>query len=179
MDHHKFLSQKEMQDLQTQIVLRRTCPINGRHSLLVEFILHTGCRPQEALNCTFKDLNSEHMSVLIHGLKGSLNREIPLPKEYFKRLEASGPVGKLFNVHISHFRKVFKLFSKSGKGAKGLRHTFALRLYQKTKDIKLVQVALGHKSIVNTMVYVNYSYSTHELRSALIDENSSPLRSCD
>jgi integrase/recombinase XerC len=51
----------------------------------------------------------------------------------------------------------------------GLRHTFAIRLYKKTKDIRLVQVALGHRNITNTMVYADYAYSQQELRKLILD----------
>jgi site-specific recombinase XerC len=34
-----------------------------------------------------------------------------------------------------------------------LRHTFATELYRRTRDVALVQAALGHASIASTMVY--------------------------
>jgi integrase/recombinase XerC len=49
-----------------------------------------------------------------------------------------------------------------------LRHTFAIELYQKTKDLRLVQVALGHRNITNTMIYADYVYSQQELRKLIL-----------
>ena len=37
------------------------------------------------------------------------------------------------------------------------RHTFATNLYQKSKDIRLVQKALGHRSIQTTQIYADVS----------------------
>jgi site-specific recombinase XerD len=34
-----------------------------------------------------------------------------------------------------------------------LRHTFAMNLYRKTGDLRLVQTALGHKRITTTEIY--------------------------
>ena len=40
-----------------------------------------------------------------------------------------------------------------------LRHRFAIRLYQRTGDIYLVQQALGHRSIASTTVYARVDRS--------------------
>ena len=36
-----------------------------------------------------------------------------------------------------------------------LRHTFATDLYQETKNIRLVQKALGHSDLFTTMIYTH------------------------
>jgi integrase/recombinase XerD len=36
-----------------------------------------------------------------------------------------------------------------------LRHTYATELYRETKDIRLVQKALGHASLTTTMIYTH------------------------
>lgn len=36
-----------------------------------------------------------------------------------------------------------------------LRHTYATELYRETKDIRLVQKALGHASLATTMIYTH------------------------
>lgn len=51
-----------------------------------------------------------------------------------------------------------------------LRHTFATRLYKSTKDIRLVQKALGHASIETTMIY------THLVDQDLEEALRSPIR---
>ena len=60
-----------------------------------------------------------------------------------------------------HYRPVHKKFHS-------LRHTFAIELYKKTKDIRLLQMALGHRNIANTMIYADYVYSQTELRRLLL-----------
>jgi site-specific recombinase XerD len=46
-----------------------------------------------------------------------------------------------------------------------LRHTFATDLYRKTKNIRLVQKALGHADLSTTMIYTHVV--DQELESAL------------
>lgn len=46
-----------------------------------------------------------------------------------------------------------------------LRHSFATRLYERTGDIVLVQAALGHRSLLSTLVYARADEA--RLRSAL------------
>ena len=41
----------------------------------------------------------------------------------------------------------------AGLSTHSLRHTFATELYRRTRDLGLVQAALGHASITSTMVY--------------------------
>jgi integrase/recombinase XerD len=36
-----------------------------------------------------------------------------------------------------------------------LRHTYATELYRQTKDIRLVQKALGHTNLGTTMIYTH------------------------
>jgi integrase/recombinase XerD len=36
-----------------------------------------------------------------------------------------------------------------------LRHTYATELYRQSKDIRLVQKALGHASLATTMIYTH------------------------
>ena len=52
-------------------------------------------------------------------------------------------------------------------GAHSAQHAWAA-LYQKTKDLRLVQVALGHRNITNTMIYADYVYSQQELRRLIL-----------
>ncbi len=38
-----------------------------------------------------------------------------------------------------------------------LRHTFATRLYEKTKNLRLVQRALGHRRVTTTEIYAQFA----------------------
>ncbi len=142
-----------------------------RNCLMIWVALRTGARAQEVLNIQKSDLNPYDESIFIRGLKGSNDREIPVHAELFKRLYrfAEGQPGtRVFSITYPRLYQVWELYRPIPKKFHALRHTFAIELYQKTKDLRLVQVALGHRNITNTMVYADYVYSQQELRKLIL-----------
>jgi integrase len=126
---------------------------------------------QELLNLSKSDLNLHDQTIFIRGIKGSNDREIPLPPKFFDRLNrfvANQPNEKIFNISYNRLRQIWEMYRPVHKKLHSLRHTFAIRLYKKTKDIRLVQVALGHRNITNTMIYADYVYSQQELRRLIL-----------
>ncbi len=142
-----------------------------RNCTLLWLLFHTGGRAQEILNLRSEDLNPEEKSVFIRGLKGSNDREIPLPPWLYQRVEAEAARAQnsiLFPITYARLRQVWELYRPVHKKLHALRHTFAIRLYKKTKDLRLIQVALGHRNITNTMIYADYVYSQQELRKLIL-----------
>jgi integrase len=168
INQQKFLSDKELESFVE--TLRKFSLKEPRNTALLFFMLHTGARAQEALNIRRSDLNEQTSSVLIRGLKSSNDREIPLPKWLFKRLWAlhTGPeLRMLFGISYPRLDQVWRDYRPVPKKLHCLRHTFALKVFRRTKDLRLVQVALGHRNIQNTMVYASYEYTTNELKRIL------------
>ncbi len=142
-----------------------------RNCLALLLALKTGGRAQEILNLKKSDLNNYEESVLIHGLKGSNDREIPIQSALFKKLSAYASNVKgdeLFPISYNRFQQIWDEYRPVQKKLHALRHTFAIQLYKKTKDIRLVQVALGHRNVMNTMIYADYVYSQTELRKLIL-----------
>ena len=142
-----------------------------RNCLLIGLGLRTGGRAQELLNLTLGDLNAYDETVFIRGIKSSNDREIPLHSDFFKRLHRfagaqEGPL--LFPISYHRLYQIWEHYRPIPKKFHSLRHTFAIELYQKTKDLRLVQVALGHRNITNTMIYADYVYSQQELRKLIL-----------
>jgi integrase/recombinase XerC len=132
--------------------------------VLILLALETGARASEILNLTQADLFDSTHSVLIRALKGGRSREIPLRPELYKAVKKFVP----FNITYSRLKQIWAFHRPVPKKFHALRHTFALNLYRKHRDIRLVQVALGHKSISNTQIYVDYLYSVEELQKLLL-----------
>ncbi len=146
--------------------------LNGepRDVLMLWLALKSGARATELLNIKKVDLNEYDQSVFVRGIKGSNDREVPLPQELFnglKRYAASIEGERLFGISYERLHQIWHLYRPVPKKFHSLRHTFAIHIYQKTKDLRLVQTALGHRNIMNTMIYADYVYTQEEMRKIL------------
>ena len=167
LNRNKYLLDSELERLDH--ILGSFIEKDPRNCLLISLGLHTGARAQELLNLTVEDLNDQDESVFIRGLKGSNDRELPLKKDLYRGLRTKlSPTGRLFPISYHRLYQVWHQYRPVPKKFHSLRHTFAIRLYRKTKDLRLVQVALGHRNITNTMIYAEYVYSQQELRKLIL-----------
>jgi integrase len=168
----KYLSTKDLADLSERLA-RPTTRLFDK--TLIEFYLATGARADEALKVSKDDLfdTDEGCSVFIRGNKNSFDREIPLSRELFdeavKLLEASID-DRVFPIGTRNAERIWHLHRPCKKPLHSTRHTFAVLLYEKTKDIVLVQKAMGHVNIRNTMIYVDAVDCQDRLRAALISK---------
>ena len=163
----KFLTVKELKYL-----LSMCNRFPGRDSILIRFLLYTGCRGCEALNV--KKCDIAEGAVTIYGVKGSNDRTLPLPTEYFKELTfySYGLEDQdiLFPISIRTLRYIWNQWrTNDKKGVHALRHSFGIELYSKSKDIHLTQTALGHKSISNTLLYLRFVESQEKMKSFMND----------
>lgn len=170
LNKNKYLLDPEVEYLEQ--ILSRNQTENIRDVLILQLALRTGGRASEILELRHADLNHYDKTVFIRGIKGSNDREIPLPPALFLNLEnyaKTVPKNEgLFPIGYHRLRQIWDLYRPTQKKFHCLRHTFAIRLYRKTKDIRLVQVALGHRNIANTMIYADYVYSQQELKKLIL-----------
>ncbi len=141
----------------------------NRDTALILLALHTGARANELLKITVKDLNDTFQSVFIQGSKKSKEREIPVSPEIYDLIKAHIP----FNISYRRLSQIWDYYKPVNKTFHSLRHTFAINLYKHTKDIKLVQICLGHKSITSTQVYSDFIYEQSEMRRLIIPKHTS------
>lgn len=167
LNKSKYLLDPEAERL--EYLLKSHLDSDSRNTTLLLLALHTGARARELLNIKSNDVDPYEETVLIKGLKGSNDREIPIPKWLFTKVQQLHPEnGLIFPISYSRLRQIWELYRPVAKRFHSLRHTFAIRLYKKTRDLRLVQVALGHRNITNTMVYADYIYSQHELKRLIL-----------
>jgi integrase len=170
LNKNKYLIDPEVEHLER--TLASSAVTDQRDALMLELGLRTGARASELLGLRHVDLNIYDATVFIRGIKGSNDRELPLPKQLFERLLTYSQLAdrekELFPIGYHRLRQIWDWYRPAPKKFHSLRHTFAIRLYRKTKDIRLVQVALGHRNITNTMVYADYVYSQQELKKLIL-----------
>lgn len=165
----KYLLEPEVDMLED--IFKKFSHSDERNILLLELALRTGARAQELLNLRKLDLNTFDETILIRGIKGSSDREIPIPRALFERLQKfvkQAPGDRVFDLSYNRFREIWTQYRPVEKKLHSLRHTFAIRLFKKTRDLRLLQVALGHRNISNTMIYADYVYSQSELRRMIL-----------
>ena len=173
LNKNKYLLSPEKERLEQ--ILSQFSQKNLRDCLLLQLALKTGARAQELLNLKRADLNTFDKSLYIRGIKGSNDRELPLSSDLFDLFmrylnfnKITDPEQKIFGITYNRYRQIWEMYRPTHKKLHSLRHTFAIELYKKTKDIRLVQFALGHRNITNTMIYADYIYSQQELRKLIL-----------
>lgn len=172
LNKNKYLLDPEKNALES--TLHRFMATDERNCLMLLLALKTGGRAQEVLNLRVEDIDHHNQTVFIRGIKGSNDREIPIQAELFLALWGyvvkSGyqSSDRVFPITYNRLFQIWDNYKPTKKKFHSLRHTFAIQLYRKTKDIRLVQVALGHRNIVNTMVYADYVYSQDELKKLIL-----------
>lgn len=147
----------------------------AKNRLLIKIILYSGMRVSEALGLRPKDIvrDGEYMVFQIRG-KGNKPRvamikSVHLQKDFDEWMSfrnASMPLlfqsrtsKPLTQAYVSYIMD--KMLQKAGirkekNGAHMLRHTFATLLYQKNRDLILVQEALGHADLNTSRIYTHF-----------------------
>lgn len=169
MNHTKYLTAKESALVEETLAKYRDdrVTLNFRDVLMLDVLIATGARCSEMLAIRQCDLDAQDQTVFLTGLKGSRSRTIPIPADLFSRLASHAvslpPQEKLFKVTYKRLQQIWDMYRPINKPLHALRHTFAIRLYKRSKDIRLVQRALGHRYISTTMIYADYAYSVDEM----------------
>lgn len=163
----KFLSDAEL----AQLLKLCRKNLGSRDSIMIRFALFTGARGCEILQVRKSDLG-EGGTVSLLGAKGSNNRTLPLPTDFFEELtnycSDFTDEDHLFPVAIRTFRWIWSQWRPNQKlGLHSLRHTFGVKLYVNCTDIHAVKTALGHRNIDCTLVYLNYVEGLKVMKTAI------------
>ena len=149
--------------------------VAARNRAIIKTILFTGIRVSEAIHLTTKDMIPQGDVYLIKIVgKGNKSRVVMIKSEKIQKdldewlqkrkcqeglLFCNNKGGALTQAYISKMVEKILLscgIRKEKNGAHMLRHTFATLLYNKSKDLVLVQEALGHASLDTSRIYTHF-----------------------
>ncbi len=169
LTREKFLNDKELGVLRKELSLNRDK--DSRNVLLIELALATGGRAGELLALKFTDFSDD--GVYITGSKDSKDRQIPLPPDIYARIlmresDSDPNDERVFPISYQRLVQIWNQYRPAAKGFHSLRHTAALLIYKRHKDLKLVQLMLGHRWASTTSIYSDFSYSNDEMKRLLI-----------
>lgn len=149
---------------------------NARNVALLDLLICTGIRIEEASNISLTDIIFSEHTILIHG-KGRKQRLIYISCQetwnnitqwiklrstittYTDKLFVNR-YGKQLSIHgIEYIFKTIKESAKINSNATPhyLRHTFATNLLSNGADLRSVQELLGHSNIATTEIYTEVS----------------------
>lgn len=151
--------------------------LDKRNHAIIELLYATGMRVSELIGLTKKQLNFDHALIRIIG-KGSKERLVPFHEKaqmailsYWEELSLKAPSHENSNycflnrrgkplsrnmVYIMINQAAEKVGIKKKLSPHLFRHTFASHLIQAGADIRIVQVLLGHESILTTEIYTHF-----------------------
>lgn len=164
----KFLTEEEDRHLARLLKTEKT-----RDTLMLEMLRKYGMRQNEILRLRYCDINQDAKTMKVHGSKGSVSRELPLTDEFYGRLMEDYELRlddnqRIFQIGRHALQRAWRWYRPCRKGLHSLRHTCAIEIYKKTRDIHLVRNLLGHKSINNTLIYLQFVQSQEEFRRVLV-----------
>ncbi|MEO6594319.1 MAG: tyrosine-type recombinase/integrase [Planctomycetota bacterium] len=140
-------------------------PEAERDRVFVALLLGTGVRLGSALALDVGDIDFAHSEIALRTTKNNRPTTAFVPTGVATQLKAfvggrvNGPVflAGEHRVSMRHMqRRLAGWLAKAkvvGKSAHSLRHAFATGLLARTGDLRLVQAALNHASIVSTTIY--------------------------
>ena len=166
--------------------------VAARDKVIIKLIIYTGIRVSEALFIHRKDLHFDGDLCVINIIgKGNKNRIVAIKTHHIQEdlrvwliqrnkiqniqedfLFCNQKGSSLSQAYIYRSVEKILLFAgikKQKMGAHMLRHSFATLLYQKHKDLVLVQEALGHADLNTSRIYTHFDQDQIKKTASLMD----------
>ncbi len=177
----RFLEAIDTYPFQTEIA--------ARNRAIIKLIIYTGIRVSEAINLKAKDMIYQEGVYLVKIIgKGNKSRVVMIKADkiqkdldewmHYRRCEdgylfCNKKGTPLTQAYISRIVEKILLscgIRKEKNGAHMLRHTFATLLYNKSKDLVLVQEALGHASLDTSRIYTHFDKDRLMQAASIMDD---------
>lgn len=141
------------------IIFQNAASKKESHFVIINVLAKTGVRVSELISLTPGDILFTEGQIQVIG-KGNKPRNIDIPEDlvYLLRIYIK-------KKNIKKRQKIFPLSRQQignitrrlgGINPHVFRHSYAVELLRKTKNIRYVQVQLGHASLTVTEIYLRY-----------------------
>lgn len=165
MQVFKSLNETEYSHLME--LLERSFAHDSEVCSILYLLATTGARVNEVLSLRKDQLDPVERTVHIFANKGSNNRLLPVDRSWFERIYNLHQGLYVFSSSYTRIRLAWLMYRPKALPLHSLRHTRAIRAYKASKDVHLVKELLGHKSINNTLIYMNYVNSRQNLKKVM------------
>ena len=141
-------------------------PEEERDAVLFRLLLGTGLRLSSALGLDIEDVDLEESALAVRCKRDTTQRVFlsGSVREELRTFIGDRESGPLFisqagrGISARHVQRRFRLWREraglpDSVSPHALRHRYATNLLSRTRDLSLVQRALGHRSISSTLVY--------------------------
>lgn len=166
----KVLTKGEQERFLGQFSKRYYSPF--RNLVMCRLMLATGLRPGEVVALRPEHVDLDTCRLIVREGKGSKDRALwfseelgELLQEWMERRPESEylfPTQEGGQLSTRYLRQMVKRAARKAEidewervSPHNLRHTFATDLYRETKNLRLVQKALGHADISTTQIYTH------------------------
>lgn len=171
IDAAKFLNDERLGQLKQFINNHEHDP----YCLILDVLLSTGCRVDEACRIEAFDVDEVNGFINIRAAKRSIDRKAPASiylcrkiKKFYedKNLDVFKPLGELIanSENIESQKAMMRAFwgrlrrhlwrDLVSVGLHSLRHSYAVYVYSQERDLWAVKTALGHRSVKSTERYM-------------------------
>ena len=187
VDGLKYFTSREIKMLrklarmEAESALQKNQVTGVRNWMIIDFLTCTGVRVSECSNMKVGNLKIGHgqSEIFVSEGKGRISGTVIIPLSLKKHLasflhwkENQGEsisddaflfIGQRGKMTAQAIQQIVKRYLKilgiyePGKSVHGLRHSFAMELYSREKDLRAVQKQLRHVSIQSTLVYADVS----------------------
>ena len=152
----KYITKREMERIREKALTTRMYKGLTAY-IIIETLANTGIRVHELIQMTPNDLLEKQ--IIIRG-KGNKIRNIDVSPSFLFILKIHvkqkmiPPAEKIFDISRNG---VYKLCKKvSGLNPHIFRHSYAIELLRVTKNIRYVQLQLGHSTMKTTEIYLRF-----------------------
>jgi len=190
IDGVKYFNEKQIKLLrrtvrdQAEIDMKKGNTIGIREWMVIDLLTSTGLRVSEAasLKCGDLKIGYADSKLFVRDGKDALSGHVVINESLKKHLKAFltwkmsigeptgeedflfvGQRGQWTNQAIQQIvKKYLKKLNlyQTGKSVHALRHSYAVELYAKARDLRVVQKQLRHVSIQSTLVYADVTDQT-------------------